>query len=219
MPRVNKVERARKAIPHAGIAVGDTYYWWTFKNQRGPGTKVVSKTYPRPSQLTRSSFKSQWRSFSEQMGDLSLDDGLYDALVEIAGEIRSLGEECQGSLDNMPEGLQQGATGEMLQERIQNCETWADEIEGLDQPELEEPEEPDFEDVAPDQDDFVADINREGCYVTEADAYDAFFDAATAAWEQHVTEIADAKEQAESDYEAALEELRDAAVNADPGEV
>jgi hypothetical protein len=216
MPRVNKVERARKAIPHAGIAVGDTYYWWTFKNQRGPGTKVVSKAYPRPSQLTRSSFKSQWRSFSEQMGDLSLDDGLYDALVEIAGEIRSLGEECQGSLDNMPEGLQQGATGEMLQERIQNCETWADEIEGLDQPELEEPEEQSFEDFL---DNYSMPEPERLDLATVEDYLDAVQDWATTAWEQYLTEQADAKEQAESDYEAALEELRDAAINADPGEV
>src|SRR5262245_50595270 len=139
MPKVNTVEKARKADDRYGIKVGDKYYWWSFKNQRGPGTIVKSKTYPKPSQLTRSSFKSQWRSFAEQIEDMAVEDGLYDNLQSLAADIRTLGEECQSSLDNMPEGLQQGATGEMLQERIDNCDSWASEIESLDQPEREDP--------------------------------------------------------------------------------
>lgn len=203
MPRVHKVERARKAKPEKGIKVGDTYYWWTFKNQRGPGTKMVSLTYPKPSQLTRSAFKSQWRGFAEEIGDLALDDGLHEALQDIASRIRELGEECQSSLDNMPEGLQQGATGEMLQERINNCETWADEIEGLDEPdrdacnseaedEFPEPERSDFD---------------EG-----EDGDKEFADAVAQA-------KSDRDEKAEELWQEKLEALKEEAANADPGEV
>lgn len=226
MPRVHKVEKAQKADPRAGIAKGDTYYWWTFKNQRGPGTKVKSKVYPKPSQLTRSNFKSQWRSFGEEIAELALDDGLYDALQEIAGRIRELGDECQGSLDNMPEGLQQGATGEMLQERIDNCESWASEIEGLDDPgqfdESEIEDLPTFADwlddggpaaPEPQRADFADEVEEFQEYL------DAFQDWAEQCWADFGTEVQEKIEEARSEYDSKLSDLRDEAGNADPGEV
>ena len=53
MPKVHHV-KAAKDYPEIGVQKGEMYYHWTFKNQRGPGTKVKSKTRPRASQLTRS---------------------------------------------------------------------------------------------------------------------------------------------------------------------
>ena len=47
----------------------------------------------------------------------------------VAEALRELGSEQQEKYDNMPEGLQQGDTGQMLEERASNCESWADEIE------------------------------------------------------------------------------------------
>ncbi|MFV2091153.1 MAG: hypothetical protein ACC642_10870, partial [Pseudomonadales bacterium] len=47
--------------------------------------------------------------------------------------------------ENMPEGLQEGNTGQMLQERSETCAGSADEIEGLDldfTSELDEDDEP-----------------------------------------------------------------------------
>jgi hypothetical protein len=223
MPRVITVEKARKADPRYGIEVGDKYYYWVFKNQRGPGTKVKSKTYPRPSQLTRSNFKSQWRSFGEEIADLAVDDGLYDALQEIAGRIRELGEECQSSLDNMPEGLQQGSTGEMLQERIDNCDSWASEIEGLDQPELEEIERQSFDefldeqpDDQPQRKDFGGDAGDSAAW---AEFLAALHDWATGRWADWEQEFLDACEQAVETYNDALEAIKEEAINADPGEV
>jgi hypothetical protein len=52
-----------------------------------------------------------------------------DCATAIADSIRELAEEKQGSLDNMPEGLQQGDTGQMLQEAVENLESWAEEVE------------------------------------------------------------------------------------------
>jgi hypothetical protein len=49
----------------------------------------------------------------------------------VVQELRDLAEECQDNLDNMPEGLQQGDTGMMLQERIEACNNAADELEGI----------------------------------------------------------------------------------------
>lgn len=195
MPRVHKVEKARKAMPAQGIAVGDSYYWWKFKNRVGNGTRMVSKTPPKPSQLTRSGFNSQWRGFAEQIEELPLDDGLYDALQEIAGAIRELGEEAQSSLDNMPEGLQQGATGELLTQRVENADSWASEIEGLEQPELIEPE---MDEPGQDEDE-------------SAEEYEL---RSAEAEQEHEDEV----QRAQEDYDEALQTLKDDALAADPGE-
>lgn len=123
MPRVHH-RKAAKDYPDHGIAKGEMYYTWSIKMQRG-GIVRKSKTYPRPSQLTLSPFLGP-------LGDLQQDlpnADSADALREFADQLRELGEEAQGSFDNMPEGLQQGDTGQMLEERAQNCESWADEIE------------------------------------------------------------------------------------------
>jgi hypothetical protein len=54
-----------------------------------------------------------------------------DDVRELAEGVREVGQEQQDKLDNMPEGLQQGATGELLQERIDACESSADELETI----------------------------------------------------------------------------------------
>lgn len=145
MTKVTHVKRARKAIPEAGIAIGDAYYWWKFRY----GGIHRSKTPPKPSQLTQSTFVSTMLELQERAEGIAagLRDGsttCSDAeseLQEIASEVSSAGEECQSSLDNMPEGLQQGSTGELLQARIDACETIADDLEGVDIPDEEDPED------------------------------------------------------------------------------
>jgi hypothetical protein len=83
-----------------------------------------SKTYPRPSQLNL--------GFAGQIGDIGLDMGNCSDIEELRGfidTIRELGEEQGEKFDNMPEGLQQGDTGQLLEERRDGCESWAGEIE------------------------------------------------------------------------------------------
>ena len=122
MPRVHHL-KARKDYPDIGVTKGEMYYKWSIKLQRG-GLVRRSKTYPRPSQLNR--------GFSGRLGDIQQDISAasdVDDLRSLAETLRELGSEQQESFDNMPEGLQQGDTGQMLEERANNCETWADEIE------------------------------------------------------------------------------------------
>lgn len=138
MAKVHHVKHARKAIRSEGIKVGDEYYWWKFRY----GAKRVSKTYPKRQQLTQSDFLSQVYDLEDRINELSIDayasaEPLKSDLDEIAADIRALGEEQDEKLQNMPEGLQQGATGELLQERYDACEAWADEIESI---EIEEPD-------------------------------------------------------------------------------
>lgn len=126
MPRVH-LRKARKDYPSAGIAKGDEYYTWRIKLTYG-GQTYRSKTRPRPSQLTN----SEWFG---ALGDLEYDgfDGVEDAdgLRGIAEQIRELGEGQREKFDNMPEGLQQGDTGQMLEQRADAAESAADEIDQI----------------------------------------------------------------------------------------
>lgn len=123
MPRV--VERkARKDYPNSGIKKGDKYFYWKIKTGPASGYACRSLTRPTPSQLNT--------GFAGQVGELessiqAADD--VDGIRSVLEEIRELGEECQGKLENMPEGLQQGDTGQLLEERAGQCEEWASTIE------------------------------------------------------------------------------------------
>lgn len=121
MPRVHFVNKARKDNP--AVKKGESYYWWEFRY----GGKRYSATHPRQSQLTQSEFLSQMYSFQEQLEDAT-------SIEDIAGlpdEIRQLGEEQTEKKDNMPESLQYGPTGELLDERAEAMETWASELEDI----------------------------------------------------------------------------------------
>ena len=130
MPRVNTVEHARKDYPEAGIKKGDKYYWWKFRY----GGKHMSTTPPKPSQLTQSSFLSQLYEIQERLQSLDATDAesLKSEVEEIAGELRNLSEECENNKSNMPDGLQEGEVGQMLESRAEACSSAADELEGID---------------------------------------------------------------------------------------
>lgn len=139
MPRVQK-RVAAKDYPNSGIKKGDTYYYTKLKLQRGGIEKRSLKPF-KPSELTTSPFKGGWLSAQEAWDESSKD---AEAIRGAAEAIRDLGNEAQGSFDNMPEGLQQGDTGQRLEERATACESAADQLDQLaDELEaLEEPVEP-----------------------------------------------------------------------------
>jgi hypothetical protein len=165
MPKVTFVKKARKAIPDAGIKAGDAYYWWKFRY----GGIHRSLTPPKPSQLTQSAFISTMLDLQDRTSTLAsgLRDGTTtcgDAeseLSDIASEVRSAGEECQSSLDNMPEGLQQGSTGQLLEARVEAADTIADELEGIQVPDEEEEDPNDKEEDGESVDDKNQDMRNE----------------------------------------------------------
>lgn len=115
MPRVHTVEKARKAYPEYGIAVGDTYYHW--KPRYGGVRK--SKTYPRRSQLTGSDFLATvFDIFDRDIPECEDPDSLR----EIAERLREAGQECEDRRCNMPDALQESDTGQLLQTRYDACE-------------------------------------------------------------------------------------------------
>jgi len=129
MPRVTHVKKAKKDNPVC--KAGESYYWWAFRY----GGKRYSLTPPKPSQLTNSPYFSGVRALIEQIEDTTMSEpGDLEILRdEIVGEITGLGEQAQESLDNIePEGLKEGPTGQMLQERVEACESAASELESMD---------------------------------------------------------------------------------------
>ena len=55
-----------------------------------------------------------------------------DTAQEIIAELTNIQDMCQDSLDNMPEGLQEGDTGQLLQERIDSLQCAIDDLDFID---------------------------------------------------------------------------------------
>lgn len=195
MPRVEK-RTARKDYPKSGIKKGDVYYYTKLKLQRG-GIEKRSLTPFKPSQLTNSPFKGGFYAAQEgwEASEKSAED------IRAAAEaIRDLGTEAQGSFDNMPEGLQQGDTGQTLEARATACEEkadelegLADELEGLEDPSegWEEPEEP----IEP-----LDDLDDEDEYEALKATYEELCDDRATLIAEH--------EEAVSEYESEIERIQ-----------
>lgn len=145
MARAVFVKKAAKDYPDQGIKKGESYWWWKFRF----GGKHYSKTAPRASQLTQSNFYSTVYGVQESLEDankgeqgLTAED-VKTAIEDAANDLEGLQEETQGSLDNMPEGLQQGDTGQMLEERVGQLGEAVDALNSIDVPEEKEDEETD----------------------------------------------------------------------------
>jgi hypothetical protein len=133
MTRSHFVKKARRDYPEAGetlnIKKGDSYYWWKFRR----GGKHFSRTAPKPSQLTQSDFYQKVYSLQEE--HQSPPDSICeveterDAMVEGLNNIK---DEEEGKLDNMPEGLRDGNSGQIIQDRISALEDAISNLESAD---------------------------------------------------------------------------------------
>ncbi len=115
------------------VSKGETYYAWGVMIG-GRGVQKYSKTPPTRSQLTQSEFLSAIYALEDNTGFELCEspEDLQARRDELAQEIRDLGEEQQSKYDNMPDGLQQGDTGQLLEDRAQSCESIADELDQVD---------------------------------------------------------------------------------------
>lgn len=139
MPRVQQ-RTARKDYPRQGIAKGDVYYYTKIKQQRG-GIELRSLKPFKPSQLTTSPFKGAWLSMAEGWDESDKDAEAIRAASEAA---QGIADEERGKYDNLPQGLQEGETGQKIEARAEACENLVGELDSLaDELEaLEEPVEP-----------------------------------------------------------------------------
>lgn len=117
MAKVKHV-KARKDYPDSNIKKGEMYYYCARKT--GPRSSIVMRQKEpfKRQQLTGSPFKKAVYDIEDAIAQLqSIED-----LEAVKTMVEELQDEMQCSLDNMPEGLQMGHTGELLQERIDACE-------------------------------------------------------------------------------------------------
>jgi hypothetical protein len=133
MPRVTFVKAARKDNPVC--KQGESYYWWKFRF----GGKRYSLTRPKPSQLTQSEYFGTLYGLCEYIGDYHVEPGQEDAVVDLRDDVTSqleeLRDEQEEKRSNMPEGLQDSPTGELLQERYEALDSAIGEIEQIEDPE------------------------------------------------------------------------------------
>ncbi|HUW14874.1 MAG TPA: hypothetical protein VM537_34460 [Anaerolineae bacterium] len=144
MPRVTRVEKARKDYPEAGISKGDTYYHWSFRY----GGKHRSKDRPRPSQLTQSKLSGAYAA-QESIEDLSgeTDIDTIRSVVESAiSEIQEVAEEYRDSADTIRETFSESPTADECEEKAEALESYAEELEGVTLDEWSD--EPDEDDKA-----------------------------------------------------------------------
>jgi hypothetical protein len=130
MARTHFVKKARKDYPEAGIKKGESYYWWKFRY----GGKHMSKEAPKASQLTQSEFLSRLYDVQDRLANISADniEDIQTETESIAEELNEMASDCRDKHDNMPDGLQEGEVGQMLEERADACENAASELEGID---------------------------------------------------------------------------------------
>lgn len=120
-----KLRTARKDYP--GIAKGEQYWFVQIKTGPRSSRTLRQKAPFTRSQLTQSDYLSQLYDWEDEKGNI----GDMDSAQDFADRIRTLGEEQSEKLENMPEGLRSGSSGELIQERIDACEAAADEIETI----------------------------------------------------------------------------------------
>lgn len=203
MPRVRS-QKAAKDYPTHGIMKGQTYYKWKFF--KGPA--MMSATFPRRAQLTRSHFLSTIYDIEDRSIPGLRDshyrdpDGLKGDLETIKDELQELADDAENSLYNMPESLQQGPTGELLQGRVDGVQEMIDSLDGIidNLPDL------------PDEKDDPGAFDMAEPLRGEFDSVEDF-DEAIAEWDEARDEHED-EVTAFEDYESELDELDNAIAEA-----
>lgn len=177
MPKVHHVKKARRALPQHGIEVGDAYYWWANRIGRS-SIKKFSKTPPKASQLTSSEFLSTAYSINEAIQTLEASESLAEDRDDIVSQIEDLKSETEDKLSNMPESLQQGPTGELLQSRIDACDEWANNLNSVDVPDWDSTDFHKEEDEDEDDQVVEAEETDDGEVVIDEEKRDAAFEEA-----------------------------------------
>jgi hypothetical protein len=139
MPKVTFVKSARKDYPNQGITKGESYYHWSFMSGGKGGPKIRSKRKPRPSQLTQSEFWSQVLSWQESADDKTPElSDIESEIGELKSDIEALRDEQLEKHDNLPPGLQDGPSGELIQGRYDALDEAYNILDSIEIPSLED---------------------------------------------------------------------------------
>jgi hypothetical protein len=156
MTRLHFVKSARKADKNAGIKKGDSYYWWQFAF----GSKRKSKTRPaRSSYETQSEFLGAIYDIEDRLAEITDFDDAQSERDSIVDELRELADQCEEKRSNMPDQLQDSGSGEILSNRVDSCNEFADELEGIDL-EIEKEDDESDEDFEERQNDALSELQN-----------------------------------------------------------
>jgi hypothetical protein len=152
MPKVYHVKKCRKSPGKCGkcgceIKVGDPYVNWSFR--RSVGKAWVADTRircdkpackPTPKDLTSSEFMRALYEIQEHdFTNNTTQEDMESMRDDVIGELESLRDETREKFDNMPEGLQQGDTGQTLEQRCEALDDVIIELQDIDiEPQVEE---------------------------------------------------------------------------------
>ena len=138
MTRVHHVNKARKSPGKCGrcdhrIKKGFPYKWWKFRRSGKYIRCADPACAPKPKDLTQSEFWSAVFGIQEERFELntSIED-LESARDNVVGELENLRDEQEDKRSNMPEGLQEGDTGNLLQERFDALEEAVINLQNVD---------------------------------------------------------------------------------------
>lgn len=135
------------------INPGDMYY--RIEMMYSPVQFRCQNCKPHRSELTSSEYLSWLYNFQDNLSN-NYDLHDYDSISEIISEIEDQKEVLEDKLYSMPEQLQDGEAGQILQDRISSLEDTINELDYL--------EEPVWEEViyVPESRDLVLDIPEDG---------------------------------------------------------
>lgn len=130
MPKVT-TQKASRDYPDYGIKKGDMYYAWSFFRQ----PRQISKTAPKPSQLTQREELRLMLEAQEAAAELKWEEGEREFLIDQVSAIVDLLNEArdaaQDKYDNMPENFQQGEHGQFLETFVSECDDAIGELEEI----------------------------------------------------------------------------------------
>lgn len=149
MARLHYVKKAQKDYPEHNIKAGQEYWWIKFKVGRG-GILRRFTTRPRPSQLTNSEFLggvlSAMETFEDNVNAADEFSELESARDECVSELEQIKDDTDSKFNNMPEGLQQGDTGQLLEGRVSSLDDLISSLQDVDIPNLERTDDKDEDD-------------------------------------------------------------------------
>ena len=132
MGKINVVQKSRKEHKcskcGATIAVGQKYY---------RGELNFAKPIIRCDKCKLESWEVTTSDYQKSVGEIVYkwreNFGVEEETAEqLSDELECIRDDLQDRLDNMPEGLQEGDIGQLLQERIDNVESCIDDLTSID---------------------------------------------------------------------------------------
>lgn len=129
MAAVVKKVRAQKDYPQFGIKRGQEHFTWSVPGG-GVFVKYRSLTAPKKSQLVAPGYQQDFAVLQETAAYLGEIHDVSD-IQSLVDEITALKDDVEEKYNNMPEQLQGGDTGVLMQDRISDLESWIEELNDI----------------------------------------------------------------------------------------